>query len=50
MLSQIRMKLEASLLEAAWLTCAHSRPGGWHADFAGLCPVGSRFQNAEGRS
>lgn len=50
MLSLMRTKREAELLQAARPTCGHSLPGGWYPGSTGICPVDSRFQNVEGRS
>jgi hypothetical protein len=50
MLSLMRIKPEASLLEAVGLACGHSRPGGWCPGQTGIRAAGSRYHNAEGRS
>ena len=44
MLSLMRTKREAELLQAARSASAHSLPGTWYS--AGICPVDSRFPNA----
>jgi hypothetical protein len=50
MLSLMRTKREAELLEAAWSSCGHSLPGSSYPGTTGICPVDCRFQNEEGRS
>jgi hypothetical protein len=50
MLSPMRTKREAELLQAARPTCGHSLPGAWYSGAASICLVDSRFQNVEGRS
>ena len=50
MLSAMRTKHEALLLQAARPTCLHSLPGSWYPGSAGIRSVDSRFQNVEGRS